>query len=223
MDFVVVGHPIGDSGYGGSRIGERINANVVALVGDGLHREASRGGKLDSEIAFSVRGRSSASFRISTSSAFVRVGAPARGHVPRAAARSAADTTSSSARTASWPLSVISRLHRNTRLGESPVAGNVADGQARLHRLGDDSQLLLGGEAPPTGDAGDDLHAGERVGHRHNTRSVPGPPGYRRCPVETGCSSGTRLGRTPLTLGTDRLDAFARLRAAYATIWVALV
>jgi hypothetical protein len=33
VDFVVVGHPMSGSGYGGSGIGERIDAHVVALEG----------------------------------------------------------------------------------------------------------------------------------------------------------------------------------------------
>src|SRR5690348_1795083 len=89
-------------------------------VGDRLHREASRGTELDSEIAFFVRASSRASLRTSTSSVL----RPSRRSSSRTRSSrrrtSEAGTTSSSARTAPWPPSVISRLHRNTRLGESP-------------------------------------------------------------------------------------------------------
>jgi hypothetical protein len=72
---------------------------------------------------------------------------------------------------------------------EPVTAGNVADRHPGLHRLGDDRQLLLGGKAPPTGDAGDHLDPGKRLGHRRSLRSVPGSSGKGRCPVETGSSS----------------------------------
>jgi hypothetical protein len=35
------------------------------------------------------------------------------------------------------------------------AAGNIADRQTGLHRLGDNRQLQIGGEPPPPGDAGD--------------------------------------------------------------------
>jgi hypothetical protein len=60
---------------------------------------------------------------------------------------------------------------------EPMAAGNIADRHPRLHRLRDNSQLLLGRETPPSGDAGDDLDPGKHVGHRHSPRSIPGSSG----------------------------------------------
>jgi hypothetical protein len=69
------------------------------------------------------------------------------------------------------------------------TASNITDRHARLHRLCDDRQLLLGGKASPPGHAGDDLNAGKRVGHRHSPTHTPRSCGQRRCPIETGSSS----------------------------------
>ena len=89
-------------------------------VGDGFHREPSRGCELDSKVTFFERLVSRASLRISTSNVLRPSWRSSSRTRSSSLRRSAAGTTSSSARTASWPPSVISRLHRKTRLGESP-------------------------------------------------------------------------------------------------------
>jgi len=88
-------------------------------------------------------------------------------------------------------LSLINRLQRNTRLGRQPVAAsNIADRHAGLHRLGDHGQLQIGRKASPARDAIDhlDLREVSDIG-TCLARLIPRPPGYRRCPVKTGCSS----------------------------------
>src|SRR5205807_2766498 len=85
-----------------------------------LHREPSSGAELDSKIGFFARASSSASLRISISMV-LRPSSRSRSRTRSSSRRSsAAGTTSSSARTASRPPSLISRLQRNTKLGESP-------------------------------------------------------------------------------------------------------
>ena len=53
------------------------------------------------------------------------------------------------------------------------AASNIADRHAGLHRLGNNGQLQIGREAPPTGDASDHFDFRERVGHRRIPRLVP--------------------------------------------------
>src|SRR3974390_2998399 len=79
-------------------------------------------------------------------------------------------------------------------------ASNIADRHAWLHRLGDDRQLLLCRKTASARDPADHLDLRKRVGHRHMPRTIPRPSGYRRCPVETGCSS-ERQSRIPNRLG----------------------
>src|SRR5262249_5110853 len=75
---------------------------------------------------------------------------------------------------------------------EPVTASNVADRHAGLHRLGNDGELQLGGEASPASDAGDHFNLRERIGHRRIPRLMPRSSGYRPCPVETGCTSYPR-------------------------------
>src|SRR4051794_18835122 len=97
-----------------------VGSGDLQCGGDGLHGESPGLGERDSKVCFFARARSRASLRISTSMVLRprrRSSSRTRSSSLRA---SEAGTTSSSARMASLPPSLISRLHRNTRLGESP-------------------------------------------------------------------------------------------------------
>src|SRR5437868_7455828 len=97
-----------------------VRARQAERIGDLLHREPSDGTELDSKIAFFARASSNASLRISFSMV-LRPSNRSRSRTRSSTRRSsAAGTTSSSARTAWRPPSLISRLQRNTRLGLSP-------------------------------------------------------------------------------------------------------
>src|SRR5579863_7670749 len=89
-------------------------------LSDPLYGISSGACDRDSKVGFFTRARSSASLRISTSMV-LRPSRRSRSRT-RSSSRRTSDAaiTSSSARTASLPPSLISRLHRKTRLGESP-------------------------------------------------------------------------------------------------------
>jgi hypothetical protein len=81
-------------------------------------------------------------------------------------------TTSSSARTASLPPSLISRIHGRPGSGRAHSDGQITDRHARLPALVDDQKLLLRRKPPPTSNAGDDFHVRKRLGHRHMPRTM---------------------------------------------------
>src|SRR5256885_3792985 len=99
---------------------DHIRARHAQRRTDPLHWVSPGCGECDSKIGFFARASSRASLRISTSMV-LRPSSRSRSRTRSSSRRSSVTgTTSSSARTASRPPSLISRLQRNTRLGDSP-------------------------------------------------------------------------------------------------------
>ena len=112
--------------------------------GDGLHGESPGRGERDSKVGFFARARSSASLRISTSMV-LRPSSRSSSRTRSSSRRTAeAVTTSSSARTASCPLAHQPSPAKHQARAKPVAPRNIADRHARLHRLGDDRQFLLG-------------------------------------------------------------------------------
>src|SRR5687767_13723994 len=96
---------------------DQVGAGDAECVRDRFHREPSSGRQGACDKSFFDFASANASWRISFSSVFLP-NKRSSSRIWRLSSRtSAAATTWSSARTASWPPSVISRLHLNTRLG----------------------------------------------------------------------------------------------------------
>src|SRR5205823_3813078 len=99
---------------------DHIRARHAQRRTDPLHWVSPGCGECYSKIGFFARASSRASLRISTSM-LLRPNSRSRSRTRSSSRRSSVTgTTSSSARTASRPPSLISRLQRNTRLGDSP-------------------------------------------------------------------------------------------------------